>query len=388
MGNFSNNDRPKFGRKGGIVAIAIALALIGTPLVGSAISLSNSPFFVKAQNGSDLSRSAIRPLLRADSATPAPAPTPTVTPSPTTPVADPLVTTMTINTALKLCNYGAFSLEVPSGGSQPSATIDWGDGSATSAVKTGVNGHSYTKDKKYKLEITGTLAGLIRTSSTSTYYGGSSAVNCIESVDHFGENSGMTDLSSMFKFSQNIVAVAAPPKTVTSLNSMFYSARLFAGDLSGWNVDNVTNFALMFYADYLFNSDLSRWNVSNAVLVNSMFEQATGFNGDVSTWRFSKVASTQRMFSQAYAFNGDVSKWTVGNVTNFTYMFWNTSVFNQPIGSWNIGKATDVSNMIGNTPVFDQNLRSWDITNVTKTDFSKGSKISAANLPKGAPGAI
>ena len=75
------------------------------------------------------------------------------------------------------------------------------------------------------------------------------------------------------------------------------------GDISGWDVSNVTDMSLMFYEASSFNGDLSKWNVSN-------------------------VTNMQEMFGGA-EFNGDLSKWDVSNVTNMSDMFYKASSFDK-----------------------------------------------------------
>ena len=48
-----------------------------------------------------------------------------------------------------------------------------------------------------------------------------------------------------------------------NMAGMFWGATSFNGDLSGWNVSNVTNMSDMFSGATSFNGDLSGWNVSN-----------------------------------------------------------------------------------------------------------------------------
>ena len=64
---------------------------------------------------------------------------------------------------------------------------------------------------------------------------------------------------------------------------MFLQAASFNGDLSAWNVQNVTDMDHMFQGT-TFNGDLSAWNVENVTDMGRMFAEATSFNGDLSTW--------------------------------------------------------------------------------------------------------
>ena len=52
----------------------------------------------------------------------------------------------------------------------------------------------------------------------------------------------------------------------------------FNGDLSKWDVSNVTNMDSMFHDAESFNGDLSKWNVSNVTNMNDMFRDAESFD--------------------------------------------------------------------------------------------------------------
>ena len=55
------------------------------------------------------------------------------------------------------------------------------------------------------------------------------------------------------------------------------------------------------------------------------------FNGDISSWDVSNVTDMNAMFYSASAFNQDISSWDVSNVTTMEYMFVSASAFNQDI---------------------------------------------------------
>ena len=67
-----------------------------------------------------------------------------------------------------------------------------------------------------------------------------------------------------------------------------------------------------------FNGDISEWDVSNVTNMSGMFHYARKFNGDLSKWNVSNVGDMNGMFNGAYKFNGDLSKWNVSNVTNMS----------------------------------------------------------------------
>ena len=71
-----------------------------------------------------------------------------------------------------------------------------------------------------------------------------------------------------------------------------------------------------------FNGDISYWNVSNVTNMSCMFAHSkfTGENGDISNWNVSNVKNMNGMFYDS-KFNGNISKWNVSNVLKMDGMF-------------------------------------------------------------------
>ena len=53
--------------------------------------------------------------------------------------------------------------------------------------------------------------------------------------------------------------------------SNLFSGLDFNGDVSEWDVSNVTDMKVMFYKCKSFNQNISKWNVSNVTNMASMF---------------------------------------------------------------------------------------------------------------------
>lgn len=339
------------------------VALVATPVLGSATSLANSPFGVKALNTDGSGKYAIKGLKLGTGSTPEggstgqpDAPAPSIDPAPVT--AD-TKTTMVINTSLPSCNPKQFNITVASSAAVPNepvtplrATVDWGDGSAKQDLVTGssANLHSYASGKEYTLTVDGTLNGFSNQNEPS--------VNCIKAVTHFGEDSGIKSLRYMFANSLNIQEVAAPPQSTLSTFAMFYGASSFKGNTSDWRLPNAINMA-------------------------NMFNSASSFNGDLSNLGASKATNLGSMFYRASSFNGNISNWDVSKSTSFSLMFAGASKFNQNISSWDTGSATDMSSMFNGATIFSQNLSIWDVANVKSYgNFSVDSKLTTLQLPK------
>ena len=164
---------------------------------------------------------------------------------------------------------------------------------------------------------------------------------------------------------------------VTDMSRMFDRARSFNGDLSKWDVSNVTNMVGMFYRAYDFDGNISKWNVSNVTNMSFMFNRAFSFNGDISTkevtledgttynaWNVSNVTNMEGMFAYATSFNGDLSEWNVSNVIYMNGMFSNANSFNGYLSKWNVNKVKNMSRMFYNANNFIGDLSNWDVSNV------------------------
>ena len=82
---------------------------------------------------------------------------------------------------------------------------------------------------------------------------------------------------------------------ITDMTSLFEGTN-FNGNISQWDVSNVTNMYAMFYNCKTFNQDISSWDVSKVEDMSWMFFDCTNFNQDISNWNVSKVKNKDRMF--------------------------------------------------------------------------------------------
>ena len=168
---------------------------------------------------------------------------------------------------------------------------------------------------------------------------------------------------------------------VTYTSRMFINATSFDQDISGWDVSNVNNTSRMFANAKSFNGDISEWKVSNVTNMYAMFYGATAFNQDISRWDVSNVTNMYAMFYGANAFNRDISSWKVGNVNTMYGMFYGATAFNQDISRWDVSKVTDMSFMFQYAASFDQDISGWDVSQVTKMEqMFLGAKAFKQNL--------
>lgn len=148
-------------------------------------------------------------------------------------------------------------------------------------------------------------------------------------------------------------------KNMDDLFSKKYGFEQFAGDITTWNVSNVTTMRGTF-KNSLFNGILNHWDVSSVKNFTSTFE-ASIFQNSLSDWKPSSALSMERMFACS-KFNQSINAWDVSSVDNFSSMF-DKSEFNHSLDSWNLQSALDCTRMFAHS-VFDQPLDNWDVGNV------------------------
>jgi len=164
---------------------------------------------------------------------------------------------------------------------------------------------------------------------------------------------------------------------VTKMDFLFEDNHAFNGDISKWDVSNVTSMRGMF-KNSVFNGDISNWDVSSVTNMSSMFHNAS-FNGDISGWNVSNVKNMAYMFASSYSYShvphnekcgfcGDISGWDVSNVIDFENMFERSSV-RCDISGWKLDKAKNVSNMFLNAEMGDCDLSGWRLPEATDFEY-------------------
>ena len=270
---------------------------------------------------------------------------------------------------------------IPTGGSNATFTINWGDGRISRDVSGNV-GRIYADPGNYTISITGGFERFILAHVPTN-------ASMLTSIDQWG-NASWTGMDGAFLDATNMVyrATDAPDLSrVTSMIETFRGASSFNGDLSSWDVSKVTDMTSMFLGASSFNGNISSWNTASVTDMTYMFYNAPAFNQPLNwntasvtdmsymflgassfnqplNWDTSSVTNMTGMFWSADSFNGDISSWDVSSVTNMTVMFYNAPAFNQPL-NWNPASVTDMSYMFYNADSFNGDISSWDVSSVT-----------------------
>ena len=271
--------------------------------------------------------------------------------------------------------------------------IHWGDGSSdiiTTWDQLEVT-HSYAIEGVYSINITGILVGwqfknagdrmklreisqwgMVNLGNGGSYFYGCSKLQ-ITATDALNLT-GTTTLYQAFRNCNNLRDYGDMSNwdvsNVSDMSRMFYEASSFNQNMDGWDVSNVTDMSRMFYRLTSFNQDIGGWDVSNVTNMMYMFYKTSSFNQDIGRWNVSNVTDMSWMFSEALSFNHDIGGWDVSNVTDMSYMFYGASSFNHDIGDWDVSRVTDMASMFSNKFFdnyifsFNQDIGRWNVSSV------------------------
>ena len=135
---------------------------------------------------------------------------------------------------------------------------------------------------------------------------------------------------------------------ITNMASLFYSKYLcdFCGDVSDWDVSNVTSMNHMFAECNKFNCDLSKWNVSNVTNMRSMFYDCGSFKGiGLEQWDMSSVEIIEGMFCDCINLEANLSEWNVENVQYAIDTFYGCKNLSCNLDNWNMSNCKEMDDM-------------------------------------------
>ena len=165
---------------------------------------------------------------------------------------------------------------------------------------------------------------------------------------------------SIFGYSQPQLTDANIQSAVDLWVSDVSTATSTYGNISDWDVSQVTDMSDLFQGKTTFNDDISRWDVSSVTTMNNMFYMTTTFNQDIGDWDVSQVTDVYHMFYRTHSFNQNIGAWDVSNVTTMDFMFHSSSSFNQDITSWCVTNIISEPNSFSTfSPLSEINKPIW-----------------------------
>ena len=183
----------------------------------------------------------------------------------------------------------------------------------------------------------------------------------------------LTDPGGVFHF-EKLQNIKGHVIVKGSAASMFKDLKNFTGDISKWDISQVTDMSNMFANAAAFNDDLSGWDTSHVTDMSGIFDRAISFSQNLSAWDVSRVTNMGGMFYNAKNFKSDLSRWDVSQVTNMRRMFMSTFYFNSDLSRWDTSNVIDISDMFYDS-TFKQDLSDWNLDRVENVkDMLRGAK--------------
>lgn len=146
------------------------------------------------------------------------------------------------------------------------------------------------------------------------------------------------------------------------------------GDLSEWNVSNVTNMSFLFDTCSLISDlgNLNSWNTSNVTDMSQMFCNMDSLVnlGDLSHWNVGKVKSIRSMFifDGHLTSIGNLDNWDVSNMSDLSCAFQSTSSLSSlgDLSRWDTSHFSNINYTFGFMPSLKTlNISNWDLSSVS-----------------------
>lgn len=245
--------------------------------------------------------------------------------------------------------------------------LDWGDGTVE-RISGDNPTHTYDSADLYEITLTeahfDSWVNIERQSWTNVDV--QYDLSGLRSVDVW-TNMRTLSASGAFAGAVDLEYVSPPPPSLTNMENMFFQARSFNGDVSGWDVSNVVSMDAMFYHAHNFNQSLNDWDISSAENISHMFWGASDFNQPLDQWDVSSVTSMEDMFRGAESFNQPLNDWDTSRLRNAGHMFYQASSFNQPLDEWDVSNVRIMRSMFRES-AFNQDISGWDVSSVHAFD--------------------
>jgi len=134
-------------------------------------------------------------------------------------------------------------------------------------------------------------------------------------------NNPFLSFSAAFYGCSNMIVTATDSPNLTNCNSLVFMFRgctnYTGGNLTGWDVSNITTFEGVFLFCPNFDANVSNWDVTGVSSTNDFlnFFRGTKFSGDISNWNVSNVFKIELFAHNDTFFVSNISNWNVSNVT-------------------------------------------------------------------------
>lgn len=198
-----------------------------------------------------------------------------------------------------------------------------------------------------------TLPRRVKTEKLESMFSMFKDCSSLTALDLSGWNlNNVIDMSGLFQYCSSLTSLKLPKvldtKKIQSMTSMFSGcSALTSIDLSGWNVENVTEMGDLFY------------DCSNLKVLN------------LSGWTPKSLTKISRMFLNCTSLeNINLSGWNLENMTEIQYMFSGcTSLKTVDLSNWKTPKLSVLGRLInGCGSLTYANLSGWDVSSLYQID--------------------
>lgn len=141
-----------------------------------------------------------------------------------------------------------------------------------------------------------------------------------------------------FSYMNTLTSVIKPKDNIELKKIVDYysNADNYMDSLNWLDVSDIRNMSYVFF-ESVYNGDISKWDVSNVTDMSYMFAFSYCYDINISEWDVSNVNNMSYMFANI-EYNPDILKWDVSHVMNMSYMFLNSN-FSRDISHWNVSNV-------------------------------------------------
>lgn len=198
-----------------------------------------------------------------------------------------------------------------------------------------------------------TLPRKVKTEKLESMFSMFKGCSSLTALDLSGWNlNNVIDMSGLFQYCSSLTSLKLPKvldtKKIQSMTSMFSGcSSLTSIDLSGWNVENVTEMGDLFYdCSNLKDLNLSGWTPKSLTKIDRMFLNCTSLE------------------------NINLSGWNLENMTEIQYMFSGcTGLKTVDLSNWKTPKLSVLGRLInGCGSLTYANLSGWDVSSLYQID--------------------